>query len=487
MQTVSFRSFRSHSVTLGRRIAQSFRGHGLPELEKCVESYLPVPLLSAEDQGPNSRERIFSLRLTFQCFVWQMLKPKTSCREVVRQVQALFRLRGRGKVKKGTGGYCQARARLPQERLEKALTHLAKEADRRAGPGGCLQGRPVKVLDGTTTQLADTPENQEHYPQSGHQKKGCGFPLMKLLVLFSLSSGAIGQVLMANRYQHDLRLLRQMWEEFKAGDILLGDRLFSDYATLADLLQRGIDAVARLNANRKADFRKAKRLGRNDGLFVWTKPTRCPPYLTAAQWAQIPDTLTVRIVRFQITVKGCRSRQITLVTTLLDPKLYPLKDLAALYARRWRLELCIRDVKTQMEMEEIRAKSPEMAQKEVLAYLIAHNLIRCVMAQAAAQHEAPLERLSFQGTVDSLRQFAQIMAQATTQKKKKQLWEDLLEIIATDLVPLRPGRREPRAVKRRPKPFPRLVVPRRQFKDRLPYNKWKRRHASASRKKRALI
>jgi hypothetical protein len=125
-----------------------------------VESYLPVPLLSAEDEGANSRDRIFSLRLTFQCFVWQMLKPKTSCREVVRQVQALFRLRDRGKVKKGTGGYCQARARLPKERLEKAVTHLAQEADHRAGPGGRLQGRPVKVVDGTTTQLADTPENQ---------------------------------------------------------------------------------------------------------------------------------------------------------------------------------------------------------------------------------------------------------------------------------------------------------------------------------------
>lgn len=482
MKTVGFLSFRSHSVALSRRITQSFRGYSLPELEKCVESYVPVPLLSAEDEGPNSRERVFSLRLTFQCLVWQALNPKTALREVVRQVQALFLLRDLGEVQEGTSAYSQARARLPKERQEKALIHLAQEADRLAGPGGCLQGRPVKVVDGTTTQLEDTPENQKHYPQSSQQKKGCGFPWMKLFVLFSLSSGAIMQVMMGNRHQHDLRLLRQLWEEFKIGDILLGDRLFSDYATLADLRDRGIDSVARLNARRKADFRKAKRLGRNDGLFTWIKPKPCPSYLMLAQWAKVPVTLTVRIIRFQIAVKGCRTKQITLVTTLLDPKLYPLEELAALYARRWRLELCLRDVKTQMGMEQIRAKSPKMAQKEVLAYFIAHNLIRCVMAEAAARHGAPLDRLSFQGTLSSLRQFAKVMAQATTQRKKEQLWEHLLRIIATDRVPLRPGRREPRALKQRPKPFPSLTRPRHRFKDQIRYYKWVRQQPSQSSK-----
>ena len=457
---------------------QTFRRLSLPELERCVDSYLPVPLLSAEEEGLNSRERIYSLRLTFQCFVWQTLKPKTSCREVVRQVQALFRLKGHRRVKKGTGGYCQARSRLPKERLEKALTHSAQEADRRAGPSRWLRGRAIKVADGTTTQSADTPRNQKHYPQSPHQRKSCGFPLMKLLVLFSLSSGAVVQTIVGNRHHHDLRLFRQLWDELKTGDIVLGDRLFSDYATLAALPKRGIDVLARVNVKRKIDFRQAQRLGRNDGLFVWKKPTCCPPYLTSAQWAQMPTTMTVRVVRFQAAHKGFRTRQITLATTLLDPKLYPLEELAAVYARRWRLELCIRDLKTQMGMEQLRAQSPEMAQKELLAYLIAHNLVRCVMAEATARYDVDLERLSFKGTVDSLRQFSQAMAQAPTRRKRQQLWEDLLETIATDLVPLRPGRREPRALKRRPKPFPRLIVPRHQFKDPLPYNKWLRQQAA---------
>jgi len=277
MHTPYFPTLRSRLAALGRRTAQALRRISLPQLEQCLLSYLPLDLLSAEDQGPNSRERIYSLRLTFQGFVWQMLKPQTACREVVRQVQALFRLKGLGRVKAGASAYCQARSRLPRERLERAVACLAEHADRRVGPGGSLGKRPVKVVDGTTVQLADTPENQERFPQLPHQKPGCGFPLLKLLALFSLSSGAILKVIMESYHHHDLRLFRQLWEDLKAGDVVLGDRLFGDYGSLADLPRRGIDVVARLNAKRKIDFRKAKRLGRHDGLFVWTKPKVCPP------------------------------------------------------------------------------------------------------------------------------------------------------------------------------------------------------------------
>jgi hypothetical protein len=446
-------------------------------------TYLPVHLLSAEDEGTNSRERIYSLRLTFQCFIWQMLKPQTACREVVRQVQALFRLKGWGRVKNGSA-YCQARLRLPRERLEKALAQMAQHADQRVGEGGSLRGRPVKVVDGTTVQLADTPKNQKRYPQLPHQKPGCGFPLLKLLALFSLSSGAILTVIMDSYHSHDLRLFRRLWEGLKRGDIILGDRLFGDYASLADLPQQGIDVVARLNAKRKVDFRKAKRLGHNDGLFVWAKSKICPPYLTLAQWAERPTTITVRIVRFHLATKGYRSRSILLVTTLLDSKLYPLKELAALYARRWRLELCFRDLKTQMGMEQLRCQTPDMVEKEALAYLVAHNLVRCVIAEAIACYRVELERVSFKGTVDALRQYTQTMTQARSRKKRQELWRDLLSNLARDLVPLRPGRREPRAVKHRPKPFPLLTRPRHLFKDRISYDRWLRLKTSSKNRSR---
>ena len=336
------------------------------------------------------------------------------------------------------------------------------------------------MVDGTTVLLADTPKNQKRYPQRPEQKPGCGFPLLKLVALFSLSSGAILTVIMDTYRNHDLRLFRRIWEGLKRGDVILGDRAFGNYATLADLPRRGIDVVARLNAKRKVDFRKAKRLGRNDGLFVWTKLKICPPYLTLAHWAETPAAITVRIVRFRVATKGYRTRLILLVTTLLDPKLYPLEELAALYARRWRLELCFRDLKTQMGMEQLRCQTPAMVEKEALAYLVAHNLVRCVIAEAIARYRVELDRVSFKGTVDALRQYTQTMAQARSRKKRQELWEDLLSNLARDLVPLRPRRREPRAVKHRPKPFPLLTRPRHLFKDRIPYKKWRRLKTSSN-------
>jgi len=463
MHTPYFPSLRCGLAALGCRTARQVRQATLAQLQQYLRDFLPAPLLSAEDQGPNSRERVFSLRLTFECFLWQLLKPKTSCREVVRQVQALFRLCGRGPIDEGDSAYVQARQRLPQERLQKALSLTALAADRRTGPVGQLQGRPIKVVDGSSTQLADTKQNQKAYPQHSTQKPGCGFPLMKFVVFFSLCSGAVLNVSWGTVHHHDLRLLRGLWDQLKKGDILLGDRAYGEYTTLASSPKQGIDVVARLHHRRKVDFRKAWRLGKNDGLFVWTKGCQQSEILSATEWALLPAQITVRIVRFTATIRGFRSRRVTLVTTLLDPKLYPAAELVALYARRWRLELCLRDLKTTMGMEELRCKTPEMAEKELLTYLVAHNLIRCVIAEALARYQVDLERVSFKGSVDALRQYSDAIAKAPNQKMRRQLWEDLLLSLARDLVRYRPNRREPRAVKRRPKPYPLLNQPRRQF------------------------
>jgi hypothetical protein len=471
-----FPTLRSRLAALGRRTAQTLRQTTLSQLQEHLRDLLPVPLLSAQDEGPNSRDRIYSLRLTCECFLWQLLKPSTACREVVRQVQALFRLQGRGQVDEGDSAYVQARHRLPRERLEKILVATAQAADRRVGSVGPLQGRPVKVADASSTQLADTADNQKRYPQPASQKKGCGFPVMKLVALFSLTSGALLNVILGSLHHHDLRLLRGLWEQLKKGDILLGDRAFGEYTTLAGLPTQGVDVVARLHSRRKVDFRKARRLGPHDGLFVWTKGYQQSQILSASEWALLPAQITVRIVRFTTTIRGFRSRRITLVTTLLDPKLYPAQELVSLYARRWRLELCFRDLKTTMGMEQLRCKSPDMAEKELLAYLIAHNLIRCVIAEAVALHQVDLEGVSFKGSVDALRQYSDAIAQARNRKMRRQLWEDLLLNLARDLVPNRPNRTEPRAVKRRPKPYPLLNKPRRKFEEIAHRNRyWKGR------------
>lgn len=463
MQTPYFPAFRSRLAALGRHTAQVLRQTTLAQLQRQLSEFLPPPLLSAEEEGPNSRNRCFSLRLTFECFIWQMLQPQTSCREVVRQVQALIRLHGGGTIDAGDSAYVQARLRLPRERLEQALAATAAMAAKPLPTPTALQGRNVKVVDGSSVQLADTLKNQNCYPQPGMQKAGCGFPVLKLAVLFCLQSGAVLQVILGSLHHHDLRLLRRLWEHLKEGDILLGDRAYGEYTTLAAWPARGVDVVARLHQMRKVDFRKARRLAKNDGLFLWTKSFQQSFILSTAQWKRLPSQITVRIIRFTATIRGQRCRRITLVTTLLDPKLYPTDQIIALYARRWRMELCLRDLKMLMGMDQLRCKTPEMVHKELLSYLVAHNLVRCVMAQTVANHAVELERISFKGTMDALRQYSTTMAQARNRKLHNQLWQDLLLNLARDLIPKRPNRQEPRAVKRRPKAYPLLNQPRRRF------------------------
>ena len=403
--------------------------------------------------------------MTLAGFLWQVLKPQTSCRDVVRAVQALFQAQGWGEVDENTSAYVQARHRLSEDRLKLTLQLTAQTADRRVGAQGFIHGRPVKVADSSTVQAPDTAENQKEYPQVSGQKPGCGFPLLKFLPIFSLSSGAISHVVTSDWKTHDVRLLKQAWEALTTGDVLLVDRGFGDYVTLASLPLRGVDVLARLHGARKVDFRKAlQRLGRHDALFEFQKGYQQSDILTSQEWAQLPDQITVRIVRFTALIRG-RKVRVTLVTTLLDPVLYPAEELIALYQRRWQMELTLRHLKTTMKMEQLRCQSPAMARKELLVYLLAYNLIRCLMAEAVAQAGVEMERVSFRGTVDALRNYAAEIRAARSQRKRERLWEDLVAVLAADLVPKRPGRTEPRAVKRRPKPYPLLNKPRRQFKE----------------------
>ena len=456
ISTPLFPQLRAQLAAMGRRTLDSVRQLDLLALSENFRDLFPPQLLASEDEGPGSRERVYSLRLTFQCFIWQMLKPKTSCREVVRALQGLFQSQGWGSVDEGTSAYIQARQRLPEDRLEQALEITAQVANRRVGAQGYIQGRPVKVADCSTTQLSDTAENQALYPQASGQKPGCGFPLLKFLPLFSLSSGAISHVVTSDWKKHDARLLYQARDLLQKGDVLLGDRAFANYTLMATLPQQGVDVVARLSAVRKVDFRRAKkRLGHQDALFEWRKGYQQSDILTSEGWAQLPDQITVRILRFKTQIRG-RTVRVTLATTLLDPLLYPIQELIALYRRRWLLELTLRNLKTSMGMEQLRCQSPSMVRKELLAYLVAHNLIRCLMAQAVAQAGVELERVSFRGTVDAVRTYSAEIRATRNRKKREQLWQQLIRTIVADAVPQRPDRTEPRAVKRRPKPYPLL-------------------------------
>jgi hypothetical protein len=476
MHTPFFPLWRHRLAPMGQRVVQ-LRQHNLLHLDRLFERFLPPALLAQADEGPNSRERIFSVRRTFFGFLYQVLNPGCACREVVRQIQALFALHQQGAVDEGTGAYCQARARLPWDILPRLRCATAAQAEkaRQLWHGLC-----VKVVDGTTTSLPDTPKNQRAYPQPGSQKPGCGFPLLKLVGVFSLSTGALLDYARGDKHQHELGLLRRLMHLFKAGDLVLADRGFSTYTLLALLLVRGVHSLFRLHQARPADLRKGQRLGKKDRLFIWDKPLLCPCYLPKAIWKAIPKQLSVRVLRFSLHVPGFRVQSVTLVTTLLDPQKYPAEELAFLYAERWRVELWFRDIKTSMGMEVLRCKTPKMVHKELEMFFIAYNLIRCLMAEASSRYDVGMGWLSFKGTVDSLRQFAAAIAQARSRKKQKQLLDKLLEVIARDRLPERSGRYEPRAVKRRPKPYPLLNRPRKHFKEIPHRNRYWKTHARKS-------
>jgi hypothetical protein len=465
METPFFPLWRARLSSFGCR-ARFLRHSPLPHLEKLFAPWLPLGLLSQAQEGLNSRQRLYSLRGTFWASLWQVLNPGASCREAVRQIQALFCLAGAVAVQAGTGAYCQARARLPLEVLQRARQAAAARAeDLLPQPLRRWRGWVVKVADGTTLSLPDTPAHQAAYPQSASQKPGCGFPLLKLVGLFSLHSGALLAYAKGNKRVAELPLFLRLRQWFQAGDLLLADRGFASYVVMALLERLGVACLFRLHQARSGDLRCGIRLGKKDRLAVWAKPAHKPRYLPQSLWRQIPQTLTVRVLRVQARVAGFRTRTVTLVTTLSDPAEYPARELAELYLRRWRIELWWGQLKTRMGMEVLRCQTPAMAHKELEMYLTAYNLIRCLMAESAARHQRPLQQISFKGAVDALRQYSPLIAQTRSRPNQRRLIRQLFEVLALDLVPNRPGRREPRAVKRRPKPYQLLTRPRNVFRE----------------------
>lgn len=461
MHTPFFPALRPRLAALGRRV-QHLRQLSLGHLELLFLPFLPPGLLSQTDEGCNSRERVYSVRCTFFGFLGQVLKPDTSCREIVRQIQALFALQDQGPVDENTSGYCQGRKRLPLDRLCRVRVAVAAAGETRAAR---WHGLRPKVIDATTVSLPDTQKNQRAYPQSARQKPGCGFPLLRLLGVFSLSTGVLLGYAKGNKHHSELRLLRGLLDGFQPGDLVVGDRGFCCYVLLALLRRRGVWSLFRLHQSRAADGRKGKRLGKKDRLFTWSQPRLRPPWLPQGLWKTMAAQLTVRVICFPLHRRGYRSKTVTLVTTLLDPQNYPAQDLAELYLRRWKIELWFRDIKTSMGMEVLRCQTPRMVHKELEMFLIAYNFIRCLMAQAGALNDVTLDRLSFKGSVDAVRQFSLAIAQARSKHKQNHLIGELLEVIARDEVPDRPERLEPRALKRRPKCYQRLNRPRHLMRD----------------------
>lgn len=431
----------------------------LHDLQKMAGPWITLPCALR-----GARDRVYPLRQVFWMFLAQILAADKSCVHAVAAWLAALAPVARFMPSPGTAAYCRARARLAMGDLRAVSRTLIGRLEKLQPPQAVWHGRVVKVVDGTSVSMPDTPDNQRLWPQPHGQKRGCGFPVMRLVMLFSLSSGAAlawawGSLRVAER-----TLWRRLWRRLEPGDIVLGDRGFCDMAGFWLLGRRGVDCVMRLHQRRSVGVRKLRRLGRHDWLVEWIKTKACPKWMTPEQRAVLPRTILVRHVTFNVPVKGWRVQTITVATTLLDAKIWPPRMLSEMYLRRWRCELYLRDIKTTLGMEVLRCKSPDMIRKELLMFMLAYNLLRALIAQAADRRGVDIWSISFKGAVDVLEMFAARGLPAAPEQAEV-IMARLLEAIAAQRLPQRPQRAELRVKKRRPKVYPMLTAPRDQYRE----------------------
>jgi hypothetical protein len=437
----------------------------LHQLELLFTLWVPHWHLAQQDEGPHSRDRRWNLRLVFWTFLWQVAQAGASCREAIRQAQALCKNAGHPVPPDADSPYCQARGCLPLERLQEIHDGLCAEAQEGVAAKDLWCGHHVMVVDGSSVTAPDTPANQEAFPQQSVQKPGCGFPILRLVALLSLATGMLTAWTTGAWSQHEVGMLQMLWDCLRPGDVLLADRGFCNWALLAQCLQRNLHVVFRVKGIRRSDFRQGKRLSRNERLVQWCKPYTPAKTVAAREWALLPQVLTLRLARCQLNIPGFRTRQIILVTTLLDSQKYPTEALSKLYFRRWAMELSLRNIKVTLQMDQLSCKNPQNLEREIRMHFLVHNLVRRLMLEAARRQRVPLERVSFAGSLAAARRYGEALLQTPSQRQRRRLVQEMFAILAADLVPDRPGRREPRAVKRRPKPYPLLTRHRHKFRE----------------------
>ena len=390
------------------------------------------------------RDRLYSPLVALRLFVEQVLHADPACQDVVVRYASERVAQGEAPVSLSTGPYCNARLRLPLKLVERLGKRVGERLEGASATGWRWRGRAVKIVDGTTVTMPDTPDNQARYPQHGVQKSGLGFPIARLVALVSLGCGAVLDWAMGpckGKQTGEDALLRRLYGSLVKGDIVLADCYHCSYFTVAVLYLMGVDVLTRQHARRVTDFRRGQRLGKRDHLAVWKRPA-CPPWMSEEVYAAIPEELVVREARIA---------QWVLVSTLIDPAQVSKAELNALYVQRWHIELDLRAIKTVMGMGVLRCKSAQMVHKEVGAYFLAYNLIRAAMAQAAACAKLLPRQLSFCAAKRMINSFLDLL-RGRAARGLNRMFAYLRGAIALLLLPHRPNRVEPRAVKRRPKP-----------------------------------
>ncbi len=443
---------------------------GLPFSDVLPEEEIQATF---DEQGVSFAQQdgeVYTPPMTLWAFLSQVLHKaeQRSCLAAVSRVIVLLVALGREPCANNSGGYCKARFKIPEQVIQRLTTRVADGCEKKIPKHWLWKGRHVKLADGTTVSMPDTPENQEKYPQQASQAEGLGFPVARMVVLLSLATAmvcgmAIGPY--SGKQTGELALMRELLDQLDPGDILLTDRYFCSYFMIALLLERNIDFVARLHHARKPDAYRIKRLGKKDSLIEWRRPQK-PDWMDQETYDQMPESLTLRQIEVKINQPGFRVESLVVVTTLTDAKEYSKDDIAELYHKRWLIELDIRAIKCSLGMDVLRCKRPEMVRKEIWTCLLAYNLIRKTMLQAALHTDLSPRQLSFTNAMQNMAA-SWVVLPTLDNPTIALMITTQIESLTSQIVGKRPNRFEPRAVKRRPKLIRLLNIPRNEAREQL--------------------
>jgi hypothetical protein len=408
---------------------------------------------------------IYNPAVTIWVFLSQCLSPDHSCREAVARLAAWRVKQGLAPCSAETGAYCTARDALPEAALRELVRRTGRGVEAEAPPEWLWHGRRVRVVDGSTVTMPDTAENQAEYPQAGSQKPGCGLPIARIVVIFSLSVGSVLEAAIGKykgKETGETGLLRSLAHTLTADEVVLADRGFAGWFDMALLLDRGVEVVIRKHALRASDFRTGQRLGKDDHVIHLPKPPR-PEWMSLQQYASLPEALVLREVRVRVTQRGFRTKTLVVVTTLTDAGEFSADEIAQLYRRRWQAELHLRSLKVVLQMDHLRTKTPHRVRNEFYMHLVAYNLIRRTIAVAAFAASVCPWQISFKGALQLVTNF---LPWLTSGMPLDAGCRALVASIASQIVGDRPDRFEPRRIKRRPKPHALLQRPRHDYKRR---------------------
>ena len=423
-----------------------------------------------EEEGLFGQEDIFSTEIVLWAFLAQTLRDGkgVACSAAVADIATYLLQTGQRPPSGDTGDYCRARAKLNLTALQRLVRESARQLEGNVAASWLWKGRHAKLVDGFTLTMPDTPENQEVFPQLRTQRPGVGFPIARVCAVLSLATACVYDVAIGpyeGKETGENALLRGMLETFDENDVVVFDRYYCSFMMLALLSLRGVHVCARQHQLRSSDFRRGRRLGPADHLITWHRPQR-PTWMSPEQYDRVPETLTLRELQFNVRVPGRRVETLIVVTTLTDPQVYPKEEIAALYGFRWNVELDIRHIKQTLHLDHVRCKTPEMVRRELWVTLLAYNLIRKVLATAATTHEKQPRHLGFTFACQTILASWMLLSTGSC-RDADALYHTMLASLAAHEVADRPGRIEPRVVKRRRDLYPLMQRPRTELQAEL--------------------